>query len=63
VELAPDNDVTKADFYQRRPERNAEIPPTHIIVKVFMNGKFMGWLWMDAEFVNRLHSWEGFVKI
>jgi hypothetical protein len=66
VELAPEHVVQPGEFYMKAPDkRPADVPPTFVLVWVYQCPpdrmldrmvKFVGWEWMDAEFVNALHG-------
>jgi hypothetical protein len=56
VELAADS--PSQGFYQTPPkERPANVPPTYVLVRVFVqDGQFVGWIYMEADVARFLHG-------
>jgi hypothetical protein len=56
VELAADSPFH--GFYRTPPEdRPANVPPTYVLVRVFMqDGRFIGWIYMEADVARFLHG-------
>jgi hypothetical protein len=56
VELAVDS--PSQGFYRTPPkERPANVPPTYVLVQVFVqDGQFIGWIYMEADVVRFLHG-------
>ena len=60
IELAPKPKADKAEYFESRPDkRPANIPESCIPVKVFQEGKLVGWTFMDKRAVEVLHQSEG----
>jgi hypothetical protein len=56
VELAADS--PSQGFYRTPPkERPANVPPTYVLVRVFVqDGQLVGWIYMDADVARFLHG-------
>jgi hypothetical protein len=56
VELAADS--PSQGFYRTPPkERPANVPPTYLLVRVFVqDGQFVGWIYMEADVARFLHG-------
>ncbi len=56
MELAVDS--PSQGFYRTPPkERHANVPPTYVLVRVFVqDGQFIGWIYMEADVARFLHG-------
>jgi len=58
VELYPDDEVIRADFFATPVPRPPNIPATFVLARVFWHDEFIGYVWLDADVVNELHGIE-----